>query len=405
MNTNIWNKWDPLKTVMLGSVWTPDFFKEIKNDKIRSPLQRIAEETINDLDYFEKVLKDFGSVVVRPELPNNDSILNYINDQGHIKFLPRPPLQPRDNQIVSGNNLYYNKKSYDSGTENPAILSALKNNFTINEFSCDEHFPCIIPEENYNSIAGADFPSYDYFIRNRTDPSAFKDFVYQELRTYSQCLFWPSSANCFLIGKDIYVDYNTAMTTNSLKKMFPDVRINVLKNGYSHYDACFLPLKEGVAISEFGFTEYQKTFPNWDICFLQGENWSKISKFFEIKQKNQGKWWVPGEESNEEFINFVDSWLSNWVGYIEETLFDVNVLVLDEKHVCVNNMNNKKLLEFLKKHKIEPVHIPWRHRYFWDGGLHCITLDLDRAGHQVDYFPDRQYPIVECNLTSETSYD
>jgi hypothetical protein len=39
------------------------------------------------------------------------------------------------------------------------------------------------------------------------------------------------------------------------------------------------------------------------------------------------------------------------------------------------------LSEFRKiKHKIEPVHIPWRHRYFWDGGLHCITLDLEREG-------------------------
>ena len=33
---------------------------------------------------------------------------------------------------------------------------------------------------------------------------------------------------------------------------------------------------------------------------------------------------------------------------------------------------------FLKKHNVEPVYIPWRHRYFWDGGLHCITLDLKR---------------------------
>ena len=41
---------------------------------------------------------------------------------------------------------------------------------------------------------------------------------------------------------------------------------------------------------------------------------------------------------------------------------------------------------FLKKHNMEPVHIPWRHRYFWDGGLHCITLDLKRQGKKEDYF-------------------
>jgi len=27
-----------------------------------------------------------------------------------------------------------------------------------------------------------------------------------------------------------------------------------------------------------------------------------------------------------------------------------------------------------------------RHRYFWDGGLHCFTLDLRRKGHRENYF-------------------
>ena len=38
---------------------------------------------------------------------------------------------------------------------------------------------------------------------------------------------------------------------------------------------------------------------------------------------------------------------------------------------------------------MEAVYVPWRHRWFWDGGLHCITLDLVRQGVQQDYFPDR----------------
>lgn len=39
---------------------------------------------------------------------------------------------------------------------------------------------------------------------------------------------------------------------------------------------------------------------------------------------------------------------------------------------------------------ITPHVVPFRHRYFWDGGIHCITLDLDREGKMHDYFPDRQ---------------
>jgi hypothetical protein len=82
----------------------------------------------------------------------------------------------------------------------------------------------------------------------------------------------------------------------------------------------------------------------------------------------------------------VNTWLFEWVGYVAETVFDINVLVLDEHHVCVSNIDNKRVNKFFKKHNIEPVHIPWRHRYFWDAGLHCITLDLEREGTKEDYF-------------------
>jgi hypothetical protein len=104
---------------------------------------------------------------------------------------------------------------------------------------------------------------------------------------------------------------------------------------------------------------------------------------------------VPGEEDNDEFTNFVETWLQEWVGYVEETVFDVNVLVLDQHHVCVSQPDNEIVNTFLRKHKMEPVYVPWRHRYFWDGGLHCITLDLQREGSQEDYFPNRTNAITD----------
>jgi hypothetical protein len=133
---------------------------------------------------------------------------------------------------------------------------------------------------------------------------------------------------------------------------------------------------------------YSETFPGWDVLFLPNQSWSVVSGFLNIKYKNQGKWWLPEQEDNDEFTNFVETWLTNWVGYVEETVFDVNCLVLDEKHVFVNNYN-QQVFDFLKKHNMEPIVIPFRHRYFWDGGLHCITLELQRQGKPQDYFPQR----------------
>jgi hypothetical protein len=114
-----------------------------------------------------------------------------------------------------------------------------------------------------------------------------------------------------------------------------------------------------------------------------------------------GSWWVPGEEDNDDFRWFVEYWLKDWVGYVEESVFDVNVLVLDEHHVCVSTYN-KEVFDFLKKHKIEPIIVPWRHRYFWDGGLHCITLDLYREGNQIDYFPERGDTLLFDDTNKDT---
>ena len=153
-----------------------------------------------------------------------------------------------------------------------------------------------------------------------------------------------------------------------------------------HTDGNFHPIKPGAILSLNDVQTYSKTFPDWDVCYLPDQSWDKVDGFLKMKGKVAGKWWVPDQENNDEFTYFVETWLTDWVGYTEETVFDVNVLVLDEKHVCVSQQNNEQVNNFLKKHGMEPVYIPWRHRYFWDGGLHCITLDLYREGIQQDYF-------------------
>ena len=73
MTYNVWNKWGKLKTVMLGTCHPPEFFDYIKEPKIKDPLSRILEETQEDLDNFEHVLKQFGCTVLRPQTEYQDS--------------------------------------------------------------------------------------------------------------------------------------------------------------------------------------------------------------------------------------------------------------------------------------------------------------------------------------------
>ena len=54
-----------------------------------------------------------------------------------------------------------------------------------------------------------------------------------------------------------------------------------------------------------------------------------------------------------------------------------------------NYIENPVVVKKLEEYGITPHIFNFRHRYFWDGGIHCITLDLDREGDREDYFPER----------------
>ena len=349
---NVWNKWGKLKTVMLGNTYIPEYFDSIKDPDVKSGLKRVAEEMHEDLDYFDSVLKDFGCNVIRPEI---DPKRRISDDMGDIipkgerderrGIIPRQPLFPRDHQFVLGDKLVY------TGNERTReIRTAL---------------------QQYND----------------TDKIGIEDKSLVDAPHYT------------VVGRDLYVDHkaddtskvhvHTSKTVESvLLKSQPDLRINNLTIG-GHNDACFHTVKEGAIFSLSKIQRYDNTFPNWDVLYLPDQSWEKVKGFLKIKSLTQGKWWIPGEENNDALTMFIETWLEDWVGYVEETVFDVNVLVLDEHHVCVNNMN-PEVIAFLKKHKMEPIHVPWRHRFFTDGGLHCITLDLEREGEMVDYFPERK---------------
>jgi hypothetical protein len=194
------------------------------------------------------------------------------------------------------------------------------------------------------------------------------------------------------IGRDLYFgteayDQDKDVLKLQAEKLFPNYRCHIVNTG-GHADSTFCPVVPGLIVSLYDVPSYAETFPGWEVVYLPGQSWTAVQPFLDLKEKNKGKWWVPGEELNNEFTDFVESWLGHWVGYVEETVFDVNMLVIDEKNVVCNNYN-EKVFEAFSRFGITPHIINFRHRYFWDGGLHCVTSDLHREGVQKDYFPER----------------
>jgi hypothetical protein len=197
------------------------------------------------------------------------------------------------------------------------------------------------------------------------------------------------------IGKDLIIGtidpgevvLNLDEVQKDLQGKLPDYRVKMMDT-QGHADGTFCPVAPGLILSMLGPTSYTESFPGWEVVYLAGESWGKVGRFMRLKAKNNGKWWVPGEELNDDFTNYVESWMNHWVGYIEESVFDLNMIVIDKKNVVVNGYNEKAFDAF-NRYGITPHICNFRHRYFWDGGLHCITSDLHREGVMEDYFPER----------------
>jgi N-dimethylarginine dimethylaminohydrolase len=77
-----------------------------------------------------------------------------------------------------------------------------------------------------------------------------------------------------------------------------------------------------------------------------------------------------------------------WVGNFKETVFEVNMLVLDEKNV-VAMKDYPPLTKWLNDQGITVHFFDLRTRSFWDGGWHCLTLDICREDTKEDLFPSK----------------
>ena len=203
-----------------------------------------------------------------------------------------------------------------------------------------------------------------------------------------------NSASMTRVGKDLF--FSTINGINEMRKnefsrkwekMFPNYNVHAITvNG--HTDGCFCPIKPGVIISRKNPDLYKESFPDWEVVQLDQDALSayrELKKFKKLKKINRGKWWIPGEEDNDDLTNYVETWLSDWVTYVEESVFDVNMLMIDNKNIICNGYN-KKIFDAFERHDITPHVVNFRHRYFWDGGLHCITSDISREGEQGSYF-------------------
>lgn len=319
----------PLREVWLGDCYPESFYDHLPNE-IADPFRQITEWTKQDTAKLQTFLESKGIQVRRPQF---ESIENYLNPQDQ---LAKPPITPRDDYIVLGNTLYSLHRHCNIDPWIHILDEYKKNNLDVQE-------PVDLP---------------------------------------INCLCPPAIVR---IGRDLYIDTEChshvwGYVCESLVDLAKNYRINICNTG-GHSDGVFCPLKPGLILSTHYKTNYSQSFPGWRVIQVP----EKFNNF------NNPKDWSVGDpvvDNNISFSNHIIKNAQNWIGNYKETVFEVNMLVIDPQNViCMKE--NDKLFRQLESHGITAHSFDFRCRNFWDGGWHCLTLDIHRDDSAVDLFPQR----------------
>lgn len=319
----------PLKEVWLGDCYPDSYYDHLPNE-IADPFRQITQWTKEDTNKLQKFLESRGIVVRRPVF---ESIDHYLDSQDRLE---RPPITPRDHYIVLDKTLYslHNKLAKDPWSH------------WLDHYKSQGHDVQIPKDQPIN------------------------------------CLCPPALVR---IGRDLYLDRDShpnvwGFMCQWMVETARDYRVNVCSTS-GHSDAIFCPVAPGTIVSSHYKCDYSQSFPGWDVFAVP----NRLTNF--THEKN---WRVKDQNinNNKAFSHHIQTQAKNWVGSFSETVFEVNMLVLDEKNV-VAMKDYPALTEWLDKKGITVHLFDLRTRGFWDGGWHCFTLDICREDSKTDLFPQR----------------
>lgn len=326
---NSHNSWSQLEEVWLGDVYPTSWYDHLPRE-IQDTFYRITEITQQDLSVIQHKLEEHGVVVRRPVYDNIADYLDHRNGQ-----LVKPEICPRDNYVTVGNTLL-----------TPVDVPR-----------CWQHIIDLYRDNNQNIFS--------------TDLHHFVN-----------------GANVVRVGRDIIIDKDVSdpVGVEDIPVLEP-YRVIWEKNG-GHMDGCFAILKPGLILANNYYNGYEQNFPGWEIIFLNEPTYSKHKNVPPRGKEYNGKFYIPELEFTHAFNRHVIEHAQNWVGDYTETYFELNCLVLNEHNVMMLGYN-QQLEKTLNSHGITVHWVPFRCRGFWDGGMHCITVDIRRRSSLEDYFPNR----------------
>lgn len=310
-------------------------------------MERVAHETEEDYQQLIKILQGLNVKVIRPEFNSDDFV-----DPDTGKFY-KPPMYPRDDMIMIGDTfVILHCRDRNDPYENIINHVRAQGNKIIDSRDSEHQLLKILAAPCINRF-GKDL-YFDVFSDNPNNTDEQIEQAYEHLKT--------------VLGSDYRYSY-------------------IPKTG-GHTDGTFCIANSKLVISTHDTpVDYIDTFGVREVAYITDPGYEYHGDHARIigRRQTHPKWWVQNQSFSQELTEYVNYNIGHWLGNAGETIFNVNMLVVDEKNI-ICSMPDPQLEEVFKRFNITPHYVDLRSRYFFDGGIHCSTLDLNRTGPCEDYF-------------------
>lgn len=313
--------WDPLQVCLVGTTYDPKLYDFVQSTTVRKTLQTISEQTLEDLENLCNVLESFG---VETHQPNISSAFSDVT-MGD-KMLPAP-LTPRDYT---------------------AMIDSV----------------WFMPE----AVREEEMAQYDYTWLKPIEQLMHKHGNTVHYNTNGIIIDSAMIHRCgdtLLVGNWTDGDDNSA-TVDVLQKTFPNKTVHLLDT-QGHLDGVLCQINCNTVLHRPDWTDGVPGCNSIPIPHRKGTAHPHIEKY-----------WLPEYINSVEFENFVEENIAHWIGHVSETFIDVNMLIVDKYNVIMS-VENPELIKILETFNISVTVVPLRNQLFWDGGIHCVTSDMDRA--------------------------
>ena len=326
---NSHNTFSPLKEIILGEV-DPGVIQVEDKDK-QSRIEYIFQKTNDELKKFQQLLESKGIVVHRPsKMPNSEIRTPYWNMPG-----TKIPLTPRDLFLILGNTIIESAMCEQERFFEPFYYR----NIILQQF-----------REGAKWIS-MPIPRHDY--------KEFEIGMDDDVPNQDPIMDAPA---CLKYGKDIFVNTKGAgnrLGLDWLVSIFGDTydfhEINHPKIS-GHLDSHLTILRPGLLLTYHDKKTLPEYFKNWEVINVNSNN---------DRMKSMSQTAIDSRIQDFDFGN---------------TVLVVNCLSIDPNTVIMweHYKSETHMIKQFEKHGIEILFVPFTYSHFFNQGVTCLTLDLNR---------------------------